>query len=775
MECKRVIHCCGRWCALKYESSFGQLFKKLDPLFNWFYFCLSIEKLKIKVVWDLNDMAHKSNTKRKTQDNDKYKENRKTTAHDDIESLQITFYEIESWIEKTTPILTRMTKELDKASGHFDHSKRKKKEKAIAPMVDQSKLEQQLLQLQQQQLLWKKSILCNQEDNNNGTSTTMTEIGGSSSNNPMQWNLSFQPGNLLRLDTNITSVEQLIDAVQKIRLMQTEEPSTIPETEEEDMKFEIACSSPASSSTSQPDVSYVEYWFNALGRRPKIALENYKHCRMNLNGLTKNISPQVLNYIGSLCWDCLHPKFSTDWATFWERPGDARKNQVCIDSGLANIFLHVIRHDKDACNNAQEIAGFYYDRARDALMEFFDDPPDCATIEALLNMTVFCITCKRYSQAKIYIGLCLHMIIECRIHKLDEIPADDLLLRRKHLKLLLILYFNDFNLSVFIGEPALINDTELNIDFFELIETNKQLLELNLWNFDNNKTISKETYFVYTVELGRISKQTQILISRNATTRQLLALERPHLQWLQSLPDWLRPENHDYNMYETKKIQKDSAIQKDYISVVDSATLDAQAALLLKINYEAQTIILHKAVLTSIRQANSSPSSAQLEEEIRSNTICSNAADAVVAIAEVISRCFGWCVCQQVVTCLYQASTVYCGQALVKNNLELRNKAKEMIHRIMRVLDAGGANHEGFPDDMTECLCEFLTNHGMHNDNVECSCTVVAQNTPGLSASIVPTLGPLDGVGIINNGFTPTYKHLKKLRHISNIVLEDSP
>lgn len=382
-------------------------------------------------------MAHKSNAKRKCQETDKSKEDRKTTAHDDIESLQITFYEIESWIEKTTPILTRMTKELDRASGHFDHTKRKRALEAAAAragveVVDQQKLEQQLIQLQQQQLLWKRSLLCNEGN----STTTMTDTSNDSG--PMQWKLSFQPGNLLRLDTNITSVEQLIDAVQKIRLLQQAEepcePNKLPE--EEDISFDMLYNSPASS-TSQPDVSYVEYWFNAIARRPKICLEDYKHCRMNLNGLTKNISPQILNYIGQFYWDCLHPKFSSDWTSFWERTGDPKRNQMCIDSGLALIFLHIIRHDKNACENAQELAGFYYDRARDELMEFFDDPPDFATLEALVNLTMFCITCKRYSQARIYVGLCLHMVLENRIHKLNDIPNGDLLLRKKHLNFIL--------------------------------------------------------------------------------------------------------------------------------------------------------------------------------------------------------------------------------------------------------------------------------------------------------------------------------------------------
>ncbi|KAI7893485.1 uncharacterized protein EV154DRAFT_501368 [Mucor mucedo] len=723
-------------------------------------------------------MANKSNAKRKGQKTDVVSPERQSTVYDDIESLQITFYEIESWIEKTTPMLSRMTKDLEKASGHFDHNKRKKKSKEL---IDQN-MEQQLIQLQQQQLLWKKSILCKGDTMTNSTnnssssssSTNNTVSSVAESLDAMQWRLSFQPGNLLRLDTNITSVEQLIEAVQRIRLLQAEEPAEVngEHTEEEEMSLDL-CNSPASSATSQPDVSYVEYWFTALGRRPKICLENYKHCRMNLNGLTKNISPQALNYIGQVSWDCLHPKFSLDWSAFWDREGDAKRNQVCIDSGLATIFLHVMRHDKDICDNAEQIAGFYYDRARDALMEFFDDPPDCATIESLLNLSTFCIVCKRYSQARIYIGLALHMIVDCGIHRPEEL--DDILTQKKYYELLLVLYANDFNLAVFIGEPTLVAGTEINVNFYNLVTINEQLLEMNKtdekYNFDNNKAIVKQLYSVYMVELGKISADILALITRGASKKQLLAQEKLLTQWRQRLPDSLRPESHDYEFHQRIKSEKEKATVKDITSVVDAETLEAQASLMLNIQYEAQWMILHKAVLTSIRSA--SPIPTQLEEETRSSNICSNAADTVVTMAEIVSRCFGWCVCQQFVTCIYHASTVYCGQALVKDNVELRNKAKEMIHRIMRILDTGGANHEGFPDDMTECLCEFLTNHGMHNDNVECSCSVI-DDISAISTGIVPTLGPLDGVGMINNRLLPpTHKHLKKLKHLSSMVIHD--
>ncbi|KAG2194243.1 hypothetical protein INT46_011169 [Mucor plumbeus] len=699
-------------------------------------------------------MAHKSNAKRKGQNNNSKAKEKVTTPHDDIESLQITFYEIESWIEKTTPVLTRMTKELEKASGHFD-KRRKENQKAVLTedsqqhqkFIDTKNLEQQLLQFQQQQqqqpLPWKRNLLSNNADNT--TSPFTSSSTNLTNDNSMQWLLSFQPGNLLRLDTNITSVEQLIQAVQKIRLLQSEEagPSNSTSTtsttlalpEDEDMALELLCSSPSSSSTDQTPDAYVEYWQYALGRRPKICLENYKHCRMNLNGLTKDISPTALNYIGQVFWDCLHPKFSSDWNSFWDRSGDAKRNQVCIDSGLAMVFLHVMRHDKDICENSQEIAGFYYDRAREELMEFFDESPDCSTIEALLNLSMFCIVCKRYSQAKIYVGLCLHMVMECGIHKASNLPTDDLILRKKYLKLLLILYYNDSTLSVYIGDSASISDTEFDINFYEIISLNDTLFELNKSkdindriDFDNGKTIVKESYFVHTVELVRLTKKTNQLIERGATVKQLLSQEKFLEQWYKRLPDIFRSQSYNYEQLEQLKLKREK--EKDLTTPMDAKTLQAQAALLLKIQYDSQWIILHKAILNSIRRSTTTGSSPSLSgQERRSSTICSTSADSIVKISEVITRCFGWCVCQQIITCLYHASTVYCGNALIKDDLQLKNRAKVMIHRIMRILEACRIIYAGFPDDMTDCLCEFLKNHGMHN-SLECSCKSGEETSP---------------------------------------------
>lgn len=674
-------------------------------------------------------MANKSNGKRKVKEA-KAKEEHSTAALANIEALQITFYEIESWIEKTKPMLARMTKELEVASTHFPKRRKESPERSV--QIDPTNIEQQLLQIQQQQLSWKQNILSNDKDSE--TALDMTDP-------TMQWRLSFQPGNLLRLDTNITSVEQLIKAVQKIKLLQEQdvdcpsESTVVPETEDDKELELLYCSSPKSTDLPK-DATSVEYWRYAVARRPKINLENYKHCRMNLTGLTKNISPNALNYIGQVYFDCLHPKCSSEWKTFWDRSGDPKRNQVCIDSGLAMMFLHVMRHDKHICENSQSIAGFYFDRARDELMEFFDEEPDLATVEALLNLCLFCNTCKEYSQARIYMGLCFQMATHCGFHNRKNLPTDDSMLRKKILKLLLIMYNTDYVLAVHSGEPPLINDEDIDIDFYEMIQLNEELCELNKTkdlqdrvDFDNNKTIVKETYYIHSVELVRITKKIDLMLQRGATVKQLLAEEKDLKEWYNRLPDNLN--NLDYDFENLAEVSK----SRDICTSMDAYALQAQASALLKVQYECAFVILHKAILSSIRSSSASSVTFSGQEE-RSNTICSTSADSIVKTLEIITRCFGWCVCQQFVSCLYHASTVYCGFALNKEDSELQDRGRIMIHRIIRILEAGTAIYEGFPDDLTACLCEFMKKHGIHN-SLECSCDRTDNCSTTISMDII--------------------------------------
>ncbi|KAI8373535.1 hypothetical protein EDC96DRAFT_498674 [Choanephora cucurbitarum] len=645
-------------------------------------------------------MANKANAKRKSTNNKSKQEH--APFHDEIQSLQVTFYEIESWIEKTAPLLNRMTEELDRASKHFVKRRRE------TPEQQTIQLERHLLELQQKNPVLLSNAL----------------VDNSQKEGSMQWLLSFQPGNLLRLDTNITSIEQLIEAVQKIKLLQSEESINVQPIEstvtEEDKILELLCSSPSPSFDLPHDASSIEYYRYAMTRRPEISLENYNHCRMNLNGLTENISPAAFNYIGHVFWDCLHPKTSSDWSSFRDRSGDNQRNQACTDACLAVMFLHVMRHDKYICENSQAIAGFYYDRARDRLMEFYDEPADLLTIEILLNLSMFCTICKRYTQTRIYTGLCLHKIMEMGFHRSANLPKDDLSLRKTYLKILLTLLYNDCSYSVHAEESITIDDSQIDVDFYEIIELNQKLYDpAQMGLHDYNKAIVKDTYFVYNIELFRHFTKSRLLVVRGASIKQLLHQEKMLSEWHERLPDSFKIDHDDHTQFKELRTDK----EKNIATTTDANALQTQAALLLKIQYETHWIFLHKAILSSIRRSKSlgSESPSFSGQERRSSMICTASADKVVEVCEVLTKCFGWCVFQQTVNCLYHASTVYCGHALVKDDFEQKEKAKVMIHRIMRILESGSLIYEGFPDDMAYCLCEFLKRQGMH-DGLECSC-----------------------------------------------------
>jgi hypothetical protein len=76
--------------------------------------------------------------------------------------------------------------------------------------------------------------------------------------------------------------------------------------------------------------------------------------------------------------------------------------------------------------------------------------------------------------------------------------------------------------------------------------------------------------------------------------------------------------------------------------------------------------------------------------------------------AEVITEVFGWCVCQQFISCLYQASIVFCNNARASDNA-IKEQATTMIKRVMEILTANTIHYEGLPDDLRETLTDFLS------------------------------------------------------------------
>jgi hypothetical protein len=686
----------------------------------------------------------------------------KKAQNDDLDSLQITFYEIESWIEKTTPVLARMTNELDKVSHRFE----KQRPQPHQPIHPQG---QQL----QQQPHFQQSQQPHQPQQPQQPQQLPTEEDDS-----MQWVLSFQPGNNLRLETNITSVEQLVDAVQKMRLLagptsdDERSSSQHPQPHHHDSpdlyfasSYSSCSSSTSSGASSSSSLSIpwtgsdqlrlgpsTEYWCTALQRRPRSCLEDYKDCdEMNLGKLTENVSPHVLNYACQMYWDCLHPKFSADWSTFWDRSGDPKRNQVCIDSGLAMIFLHLIRHHKNSCPNANEIGYYYYERSREALMDYFDSP-DCATLETLLNLAMFCILCKRHSQARIYIGLAYRMILDMGIHQQSSWPKDDLPLRKKYLKLFMVLYYNDISVSMYSGEPTQLNDLDIDVDFYDLITVNRAMQPP-----PDDKTMVKETFFAHLLSLAKIGKRTLLLMEEYqrqhkgkqhvgelplAWANQVQSLEVALATWFDRLPEEYRVDPQPTTIPASSSIPSPSSTSPSSSSatapptpshsippplehshvVMNAASLQKQSSLLLMLQYQTQWILLHKpfanidpsplATTLAAAAAGTSATSIPPQGADRSREICTDAADRIVVMGELITENYGWCVCQQFMSCIYQASTIYCRNALCMDE-ETRQHAKTMIMRVIRILGSSRVNYSGLPDDLTCCLSEFLTKNGM--------------------------------------------------------------
>ncbi|KAI9282314.1 hypothetical protein BY458DRAFT_583613 [Sporodiniella umbellata] len=551
----------------------------------------------------------------------------KKIQQDDMESLQITFYEIESWIEKTSPVLSKLTKELDRVSKHFSKTKEKKPKE---PEIDLSS---------------------------------------------MQWTLTFQPNNSMRLETNIKRVEQLIEAVQKIQLVTgtSSVDNTAPAEEEE---LDISSSASLSSSTSTTITEHsIEYWKLAMLKRPSPSVEQYQDCMAELSKLSEQVTPDQLSFLCESYWQCLFPKFSSDWSTFWHRSEHPQRNRVCVDSSLAMVFTHIIRHDKSACPNAQVIAYYYYERTRQSLADYFDSP-DEAIVEAVLNTSMYNMVWKRYSAARLYLELAYRMLVQLGYHRQSGLPTLSAAKRKRCIRLFLVLYYVDMCLSTYSSDPFLIDDTVHDIDFHALLPNDEQ---------------QQDTFFVHLLELMKLHKRIQTL----AHEFHEYSLQHPHTGTL--LPRW------------TKRIQRMEIILASWLDRVPSDykstemnNTKTRPALLLMLSYQMQWIALHKIFLSPTHI----PSSQTSYSPHRSYSICFDAANRIVLMAERIVHQFDWCVCQLFPSCVYQASTIFY-KSMLSRDVHAKY-SKGMIRRIISILDSRSRIYGGLPDDLVECLCEFL-------------------------------------------------------------------
>ncbi|KAI9024324.1 hypothetical protein CLU79DRAFT_746583 [Phycomyces nitens] len=642
---------------------------------------------------------------------------------DELEALQITFYEIESWIEKTTPVIGRMTRELDKASEQFDRRRlntintQKPPQDALFPALPLS-LTDTL------------------------TNTTLND-------QPlMPWILSFQPGNSLRLDTNITSVDQLVEAVKKIALLTGSPPTFDLQQNGTSEDTEMSTTVPL-----QIDLA-TEFWAAALTRHPNSCLEKYKDCDLNLDSLTQSVPSSTVDYMCRVYWDCLHPKFADDMASFYHRSDDPRRNQVCIDSQLAMVFLHVVRHDREACKDAYDVAYFYYERARQAIMDSFDTP-DTSTLETLMNLAMFCVLCKRQSQARIYISLAYRMLFDMNIHPTTNPLPTDPKIKRAHLRLFMGFYYTDMSSATYSGEPDQIKSFD-TIDFYELVQLSESLVRRG--EYIDAKTLCKETYVVHLLELAKIGKKIHGLAAQyqgrtHHHTGKLPLSWAKRVQALEvSLATWFSRLPFHYRQWSSGTPSDTNGFAKG--QEMGISALDQHARLLLQLGYQTQWLLLHKIFLSpktgasfnsptpfstqpfndpflqtvlpsqsagpmpaspTSQPPSTPPYNTPFQRIERSHKICTDAANRIVDLSEAISEKFGWCVCQQFINCIYQASTVFCRNSLAPDDSHF--SAQIMLKRILRVLTSNQVNYNGLPNDIASCLNEFLTEHGMAANN----------------------------------------------------------
>ncbi|RUS15941.1 hypothetical protein BC938DRAFT_476755, partial [Jimgerdemannia flammicorona] len=406
----------------------------------------------------------------------------KKARQDDLEALQITFYEIEAWIEKTQPVLKRMTGELDKASVHFDQLRPKPAAAAPQPQLPPSSVPLSppvtppnttsfrpppvphvTAGLSSQPISIPMSIHNPQSINTRQMCLRNDSLTVGSAHKPVSWVFSFNPTGGLKLETNITSVDQLVDAVDKFSLLV--HPGGFASINPRNTREE----SPQSPNSQQPDVdTSVEYWGKALDMNPCTPHRNSpipSPCTATTTSLLSPVTDagitvprDMLERICQVYWDCLHPKICVDWRTFWNRYPNPTRNLLCVNSGLALAFIHFIRHDSKSCPNAKEVGMQYFERTRTLLADCFDTP-DLATVEALMNLGMFQVLQKYGSQARLYIGFAIRMALRIGMHRRENLPTDPAE-RKHHLRVFMVMYYYDCFVSTYAMQPPLLDDAD---------------------------------------------------------------------------------------------------------------------------------------------------------------------------------------------------------------------------------------------------------------------------------------------------------------------------
>lgn len=745
----------------------------------------------------------------------------KKARQDDLEALQITFYEIEAWIEKTQPVLKRMTGELDKASVHFEQLRPKTRPTTpqspvpLSPPITPSDARSvrshfsqppsSFSSLSSPPPLHQTPITVATADPAVPTPTGVTGPTGpvplsntdaeqvcqrenttlGDEQKPVSWVFSFNPSGGLKLETNITSVDQLVDAVDKFSLLV--HPGGYASIKPHDKHEDADRDPPHSPTTHQHDIDpSIEYWEKALDLNP---------CKQTLSppnsdppgvaseaATNMQVPREMLERICQVYWDCLHPKICVDWKSFWNRYSNPTRNLLCVNSGLALAFIHFYRHDSKSLPNAKDIGTGYFERTRTLLADCFDTP-DLATVEALMNLGMFQVLQKQGSQARLYVGFAIRVALRIGMHRRENLPKDPA--ARKHqLRLFMVMYYYDFFVASYVMQPPVLDDAEMDIDFAEMLimkgrDTGAGAGETSVVGDLEEAVEAKDFFFVHQCALLRISKRIQHLAYNthhheedNARLmRQVTAIEVELTLWYKHVSSYLRfnpciihwlvpPQNpagtDSQKSPSTGALASSPSILSHGSDDPESTTsnlpsapssqtdiLREKSSILLMLQYKTQWILLHKAFLPRTDSplsppatpppvplygnsslppsANSpapipNPATTPQSPTAISHFVCTRSADTIVELADRITRNHGWCVFQQFINCLYQASTIHCRNALSPHR-ELRRRSRRNIRRVIDILEKGPAHYGGLPGDLITCLKDFLNEHGEAGDD----------------------------------------------------------
>ncbi|OZJ03088.1 hypothetical protein BZG36_03899 [Bifiguratus adelaidae] len=588
------------------------------------------------------------------------------SKQDDLEGLQITFYEIESWIEKTTPILTRMTKELDKAAlqieEHRDHNSVRKPYSSLphhltaypSPMPDgHSSASSPTTARSYDRSFTSAHHL------NISPSLPTTSTANRIPDEEVQWNISYKPSGGLQLQTNITYIDQLVEAVEKFSILAGpsvyggSEPHTIHSTgtsydsvRNGDAGEALPPGSPKDDDDDDDD-DHLEFWNAALQRRP------HDPSRFPTDGLTTDlgqIPPEILNRIFATYSDCMHPKVFSNLGMFWNRyPDQPDKNQLCISSSLALAFVHFMRHDNQTFPETRGLGHLFATRSRailDVMDESWLDVPDFPMVEALANMGMFQSFIKNISQARIYIGLASRMIMEMGVHRMENLPTD--VQERKHrIRVLMVLYYQDLLCSMYSTENTILEDEEMNVDFREFLCDWAQSDENGAAQEDIDEHTAmqreRELFFVKQTLLLKIGKQIDRIgvygkakgaeANKRKIAQMKADVELALREWYSENLEYLRAGSKNVNLQmddsaHTPILEPGSSSPNTSSKTTPTSTppplsastarisslpnppivseavqsVRGQAALLLLIQYDAMWIRLHKLYLPAIHK-----------------------------------------------------------------------------------------------------------------------------------------------------------------------------